>query len=44
MKKPYAAPLVLKNDVVRETLSQSPISNESPVSRPLTAGAVGFYL
>lgn len=44
MKKTYAAPMVVKNDVVRETLSQAPTSSESPLSQSLTAGAVGFYL
>jgi len=46
MKKTYTAPmLVPSGDVVRETLGGSPnFAPESPVSKQLGAGAVGYYL
>jgi hypothetical protein len=46
MKKTYTTPTVLSNgSVVGETLASGPaISTETPVSKPLAVGTVGFYL
>jgi hypothetical protein len=46
MKKTYATPMSAAcGDVARTTLSCTPnIAPESPVSKPLMAGASGHYL
>ena len=46
MKKTYTTPMsVTSGDIIRETLGGSPnIAPESPVSKRLGGGALGYYL